>query len=58
MIPTFTKKRLLRNSEFLLQVAFYSEAKRNILWFEADDFEFRNSLKKVKVGHPVTTPLR
>jgi hypothetical protein len=45
-IPTFTKKRLLRNSEFLLQIVLRAAAERNILRFEAADSEFRNSLTK------------
>jgi hypothetical protein len=44
VVPTFTKKRLLLNSEFLICVVFHPEAKRNFLRFEGDGFEFRNSL--------------
>jgi hypothetical protein len=52
-VPPFTKKRLLRNSAFLLQVVFRAKAKHNILRFGLRDFEFRNSLKKRK-GGPAT----
>jgi hypothetical protein len=51
-VPTFTNKRLLRNSAFLLQVVAAPKVKRNILRFGPADFEFRNSLNNVKVGQP------
>jgi len=54
--PTFTKKRLLRNSDFLLQVVVRSKQRYNILRFKPHDFEFRNSLKNVKVGQPRKGP--
>ena len=42
---TLRKPRLLRNSIILLPMVVAVQAKRNMLWFQKRNFEFRNSLK-------------
>src|SRR5207248_2322759 len=43
--PTLRTSRLLRNSIILLPMVVAVQAKRNMLWFQKRNFEFRNSLK-------------
>ena len=52
IVPTFTTKRVLRNSKLKSHIVLSSVVDRKILWSTQIKFEFRNSLTNVKVGQP------
>ena len=51
--PTLRTSRLLRNSIILLPMVVAVQAKRNMLWFQKRNFEFRNNLTSRRVGHHI-----